>query len=180
MRHSLCRHPVPKAPPNELPTRRCDTVAAGTPSQGGARASPKGYRPSAMADLLDRLTTRKGCGYTVSYPCQGDTKAPMLRWPGPCALVSADSLTPHMSPSQALTEGEPPPPPEGCITTADNHSLPHPPRPKRPQREKTKFTLRKVLSGHFWYTNIWVPDTPPPFPLFYYTPPPAPRPPLFQ
>ena len=28
--------------------------------------------------------------------------------------------------------------------------------------EKTKFTKGNILSGHFWYTNFWVPDLFPP------------------
>ena len=31
---------------------------------------------------------------------------------------------------------------------------------------KMKFTIGKILSGHFWYTNLWVPELPPPFCYF--------------
>ena len=37
------------------------------------------------------------------------------------------------------------------------------PRPKGPSSDKTKITIGKIWSGHFWYTNFWVPDPPPPF-----------------
>ena len=36
------------------------------------------------------------------------------------------------------------------------------PRPKGPSREKTKFPIGKILSGHFWYTNFWPPSPLPP------------------
>ena len=45
-----------------------------------------------------------------------------------------------------------PPPP-------DTPSLPD----QRDHRvKKAKFTIGKMLSGHVWYTNFWVPDPPPP------------------
>ena len=33
-----------------------------------------------------------------------------------------------------------------------------PPPPPRPAWEPTKFTIGKILSGHFWYADFWVPD----------------------
>ena len=40
---------------------------------------------------------------------------------------------------------------------------PSPPQDQSDHRGgTTKFTIGKILSGHFWYTNFWVPD--PPFP----------------
>ena len=40
---------------------------------------------------------------------------------------------------------------------------PFPPPPKKsPLWEQTKLTIRKILLGHFGYTNLLVPDPPPP------------------
>ena len=52
--------------------------------------------------------------------------------------------------------------------------IPPPPDPPLPPDQSdhrgktTKFTIRKIFSGHFWYTNSWVPSPPslPPPPHF--------------
>ena len=54
--------------------------------------------------------------------------------------------------------------PQAHIRRADNHRrspAPLPQRPKGPLWEITKFTVGKSWSGHLWYTNFLVPDTPP-------------------
>ena len=58
-----------------------------------------------------------------------------------------------------------PPPPQGCVRTADNHQRRVPPETKVTIVGKTKFTLGKIWLGHFWYTKLWVPDPPPPPPF---------------
>ena len=42
------------------------------------------------------------------------------------------------------------------------YPLLHGSRPKGPSWEKRGFTVGKIWLGHFWYTNVWVPDPPPP------------------
>ena len=46
---------------------------------------------------------------------------------------------------------------EGAYPPTGPPSPPPPPRPKGPSREKTKFTIGKIWSGQFWYTNFWAP-----------------------
>ena len=58
---------------------------------------------------------------------------------------------------------------QGRSRTADNRrrrTLP-PPKPKGQSWDKTRFTIGKIWSGHFWYTNIWVPGPPPPPPPLF-------------
>ena len=48
----------------------------------------------------------------------------------------------------------------------NTEALCQPPSPSPDQsdhrRKKRHFTIGKMWSGHFWYTNFWVPDPPPP------------------
>ena len=42
------------------------------------------------------------------------------------------------------------------------------------------FTVGKIWSGHFWYTNFWVPDPPPPSAPLCQPPPPPSAPPFMH
>ena len=66
----------------------------------------------------------------------------------------------------------PPPPRPVLILFPARRRVPHPPRPKRPSWETTKFTIGNMWLGHFWCTNFWVPDPPPPLSNTSLPPPP--------
>ena len=101
-----------------------------------ACTSPRRCHGGSPQDVLERLTTIAG----ARPPLPPDP----LPGPPPRPPLPPDPL--------------PGPPPRTPPRTPSPDPLP---RPKRPSREKPKFTVGKIWFGPFWYTNFWVPDPPP-------------------
>ena len=80
----------------------------------------------------------------------------------------------------------PPPPPRPVLNfffRKEEVQPPHgqPPPDQSDQWAKTKFTVGKILLGHFWYTNFLGPRPPPPSLLLLFgTPPPPTRGGIFR
>ena len=124
-------------------------------AQGRTAQGPRGTGPAQEAGARGDGQVDGECAATAPPP------------PPPKARRAAAECHGKLAPDPGPNHGEREVAARQPLPIPLGHTIPYPPPLQTKVTivgEKTKI-LREILSGNFWYTNLWVPDPlPPPFP----------------